>query len=190
MVAAVARLLLIATAASHATQATADTLRGVTYARTKSNSQYCSASCGAGHGAGVASASRHRHWHSTGMFVWLLRLCAVRLFALWLLRAGLFLQRHLPGHGPMGRMGIWPRMGRPSLQFRWWRKLSRRRRRHGQSEQLCTRWSGRSRRRRAAGRRSPCLDSSCELNACFSSEPQLIQRWWGASERRSCGAFA
>ena len=45
----------------------------------------------------------------------LLRLCAIRLLALWLLRAGVLLQRHLPGHGTLGRLGLWPRLGRPSL---------------------------------------------------------------------------
>ena len=68
------------------------------------------------------------------------------LLALWLLRAGVLLQRHLSGHGPMGRLGLRPRLGRPSLQRGWWRTLSRRRGRGGQSQQLCPRRRRPSRR--------------------------------------------
>ena len=80
-----------------------------------------------------------RYWCSAGLRVRLLRLCAVRLRALWLLRAGVLLQRHLPGHGPMGRVGLRPRLGRSSLHRGWRRKLSRQRRCSSQSQQLCTR---------------------------------------------------
>ena len=69
-----------------------------------------------------------------------------------ILRAGVLLQRHLPGHGPMGRLGLWPRLGRPSLRRRRRRKLSRRRRSHGQSQQFCPRWR-RSRRYGDSGAR-------------------------------------
>jgi hypothetical protein len=63
------------------------------------------------------------------LLVWLLRLFAVFLCALWLLWSGVLLQRHLPGYGPMGRVGLRPRLGRPSIRLGRRRKLSRRRRR-------------------------------------------------------------
>ena len=47
-----------------------------------------------------------QHWRSTRLFLWLLRLCALRLRTGGVLRIGLFLQRYLRGHGSMVRLGL------------------------------------------------------------------------------------
>jgi hypothetical protein len=125
--------------AIHLHQGIADTLKGVTYARTQNYHRNSSAARRLGYGASGSGADCGGHRHSTGLFVRLLRLCAIRLRALWILRAGVLLQRHIPGHGSLGRLGLWPWLGRTSLQGRWWWKLPRRRRRRGQSQQFCTR---------------------------------------------------
>ncbi len=41
-------------------------------------------------------------------------------------RVRILLQRHLSGHGPVGRLGLWPWLGKPSLRQRWRRTVSRR----------------------------------------------------------------
>jgi hypothetical protein len=172
-VAAVAGLFL--TAAEHPTQHRQPQTPqgGVTYARTQSSTRYYSIARGLGPGASGSSANCRRSWHSTRLFVRLLRLCAVCLRALWLLRAGVLLQRHIPWDGSMGRLGLWPRLGRPSLQQRWWRKLSRRRRRHGQSQQLCARrrrrsgqsWRGRFARHGSARKHISYNGFTCQLRS-------------------------
>ncbi len=67
-------------------------------------------------GLAIAPAARaqirRRYRRSAGVPIRLLRLRTLCMLALRLLRVRVLLQRHLPGHGPMGGLGIWPRLGR------------------------------------------------------------------------------
>jgi hypothetical protein len=119
-------------------------LKGVSRAWNQDSIRYDGTACRPGPGASGSGPGFRQHRCAADLSVWLLRLRAIRLLALWLLRARILLQRHLPGHGPVGWLGLRPRLGRPSICKRRRRQLSRRRRRSGQSQQFCTR---RSRRR-------------------------------------------
>ena len=114
-----------------------------------------------------------QYWRSTRLFVRLLRLCAVRLRALWLLRAGVLLQRHLPGHGPMGRMGLQPRLGRPSLCERRRRKLPRRTRSRVLSQQ---RWPSPRQRVRGSSHSSGARPSAGHAAVARNNAPARIAR--------------
>jgi hypothetical protein len=104
----------------------------------------------AGPGASGPDTGDGQRWRSTRLFVGLLRLRALRLRAQRFLRTGIFLQRHLPWHGPMGRLGLRQRLGQPSLR-RWRRReLSRQRRGSGGS------WSLWWRAGSSCGRQSRC----------------------------------
>ena len=161
--------------ASHPSQGNRGHLKGVSHARNQDSIRYNGAARRPGPGASGSSTGLCQRWCAAGLSIWLLRLCAIRLLALWLLRAGVLLQRHLPGHGPMGRMGLQQRLGRPSVHRGWWRKLSRRRRRGGQSQQLCTwrRWQ----------RPSPWRRTTSQQQRDFSFRRS-------ASQRRSCPSDA
>jgi hypothetical protein len=81
-------------------------LKGGSYARTQSSSRQYSIARGPGSGASSQRAGLRRHRCSTRLFLRLLWLCTLRVRAHGLLRARILLQRHLPGHGPMGRLGL------------------------------------------------------------------------------------
>jgi hypothetical protein len=141
------------------------------YAQSQDDLRYHRTARCTGLSANGSRSGDGQHRRSTGLLLWLLRLCAVCLLTLWILRTGLFLQRHLPGYGPMGWLGIRSRLGRPSLQQWGRRKLSRGRRRCGQSQQFCSR----GRRQRAA--------YDCNQRRSAS---QHIARFWIESRRIEC----
>jgi hypothetical protein len=91
---------------SHAIPGTADTLRGVIYARTQSSSHYFSTARAPGLRTSGKDASCHQYRSTANLFLRLLRLFAICLRTGRVLWVGLFLQRHLPGYGPMVRLGI------------------------------------------------------------------------------------
>ena len=150
-------------------------LKGVSHARNQDSIRYNGTARRPGPGASGSSTGFCQRWYAAGLSIWLLRLCAIRLLALWLLRAWVLLQRHLPGHGPMGWLGLRPRLGRPSVLRGWWRKLSRRRRRGGQSQQLCAR----RRRRRPSPQQQRDFSfrrSASQRRSCHSDPYQHIAR--------------
>ena len=149
-------------------------LKGGSHARTQCSPRQYSITRRLGLGASGSRAGLCQSRRATRLFLRLLRLLTLRLRALWLLRARVFLQRHLPGHGSLGRLGLWPRLGRTSLCRRRWRKLSRGRRRPGQSQQLCTR-----RRRGSSARRQR-----------ESRQRGSVPRWRSPTERRPCHSGA
>jgi hypothetical protein len=88
---------------------------GVTYARIQNSTQLGSIACGPGPCASSSRASCRRNRRSTRLPMGLLRSRTLRLRPRGLLRTGVLLQRHLPGRGSLGRMGLCPRLGRASL---------------------------------------------------------------------------
>jgi hypothetical protein len=105
MVADVAGYFLTATRIPH-NRSNRRHLKGVKYARTQDSSFDHSVARGLGLGAIGSCADFSEHWRSTRLFVRLLRLCAVWLRTHGILRLGIFLQRHLRRHGPMGWLGL------------------------------------------------------------------------------------
>ena len=86
----------------------------------------------------------------------------------------------------MGRLGIWARLGRPSLRQRWWRTVSRRSWPHSRSFR---RRGGFSRRRGPfVPCRCPCWrgETCCKSchTACGGSARLGSERWRGRSPRR------
>jgi hypothetical protein len=80
------------------------------------NTQSVSGRCGRsadapGLGAGGRRTSCHQRDSAWGLCLRLLRLFAVRMRTQWLLWAGIFPQRHLPGRGSVGELGLRPRLG-------------------------------------------------------------------------------
>ena len=122
----------------------------------------------------------HQHRNSARLFVRLLRLCALRLLTHGLLRTGVFLQRHLPGHGPMGRLGLWPRLGRPSLRQRWWWRKLPRERRNCSWPRISSKSVGKSSRRRSRG------SHQCSPHEHDSDEHRCGKSWRNAARRCTC----
>ena len=161
---------------------------GGTRARTQDSSfNHCIARR-PGPGASGSCTDFCQYRRSTRLFVRLLWIFAIRLRTHGVLRVGIFLQRHLSGYGPMGRLGLWPRLGKPSLRQRWRRKVSRRSWPHSLPFGF--------RRRADESRRSgscahcsfPCRwgetrRSSCHI-ACSGFARLGSKRRWGTSPRQ------